>query len=40
MKCHCIIESTGLEKTSKMIQSDCPPATSVSPLKHVPKYNI
>ena len=31
-----IIESLRLEKTSKIIQSNHPPTTNISPLKHVP----
>lgn len=31
-----IIESPGLEKASKIIQSSCPATISISPLNHVP----
>ena len=31
-----IIESPRLEKTSKIIQSNHPPTTNISPLKNVP----
>ena len=35
------IESPRLEKTSKAIQSNCPPpTTNTAPLNHVPQYNI
>ena len=33
------MESPGLEKTSKIIQSNHPPTTSISPLTRVPPYN-
>jgi len=36
---HRIIESPRMEKTSKIIQSNCPPTTNISPLNHVPQYN-
>jgi len=29
-----------LEKTSKFVQSNHPPTTNISPLNHVPQYNI
>jgi len=29
-----------LEKTSKIIQSNCSPITNISPLTHVPQYII
>jgi len=35
-----ITESPSLEKTPKVIQSNCPLTTSISPLNHVPQYNI
>jgi len=35
-----ITESLRLEETYKIIQSKCPPITIISPLNHVPQYNI
>ena len=37
---HGIIESPRLEKTTKIIQSNSPPTTNISPLNHVPQYSI
>ena len=34
--CHRMTESPGLEKTSKIIQSNHPPSTNISPLNYVP----
>jgi len=39
-KNHRIIESPRVEKTSKIIQSNHPPTTNISPLNNVPQYNI
>lgn len=36
---HSIIESPRLENTYKISQSNHPPITGISPLKHVPSYN-
>ena len=35
-----LIESLRLEKTSEIIQSSCPPITSIPPLNNVFQYNI
>lgn len=34
---HRIIESTRLEKNSKIVQSNHTPTTNVSPLNHIPE---
>ena len=36
---HRLLESPRLEKTSKIISSNCPPTTSISPLNHVPYHH-
>ena len=35
-----IIKSPRLEKASKIIQSNHPPTTNISPLNRVPQYHI